>query len=301
MNNKTIPLDKIKPNDYNPNEMSEEQFTDFVNEVKHLGNKPPKPIILRPNGDFYEIVDGEHSFKAIKQLGIMELQEGWYEIADYDDIEAKRQTWKRNLGGKPNAVKTGLMFAKALQDSGMSNRQLADRMDISEATIRAYLFYAEASKLRGDHANLARLTNDQIKLYLNIASYSKAIANFWLNCGALEDALVWFGNKSFKDAKANVINFLEYIQYTFKDIIAEGFDKKLSYKEDFIPFEFSDEERLSYIQKFKNGIKKVNKLVDLKKRIKASYIWDEEVTQKTIDDYFDVYFNNPFFKFLNIT
>lgn len=292
MNEQPILIKNIKPNDYNPNEMTEEKFNELVQEVKHLG-KPPKPIILRRKGDFFEIVDGEHCYKALKELGFKELQAGWFEIVDYDDLEAKRQTYKRNLGGKNNPVKLGLMFSQALEKSGLSNRQLAEQWGISEGTIRNYLLYATASKMRNDYANLANLNVDQIRLYVKIAEGAKPIADFWLACGALEDALVWFGDEKFKEAIEKDPNFLSVIKASFKDIIDTGFHKVLSYKEDFIPSGLAGKEHERQIQKFKDGIKKASRIANLKKKMISNFNWDNSSSQERVNEYIDLYFNNP--------
>lgn len=289
VNEKTILLKNIKPNDYNPNEMTEQQFEELVREVKHLG-KPPKPIVLRDKGEFFEIVDGEHNYLALGKLGHQELQEGWYEIVDYDDIEAKRQTWKRNLGGTNNPVKTGLMFAEALEKSGMSNYQLAENWEISEGTIRNYLLYADAAKLRNDYANLALLSINQIRLYLKIADYSVDIANFWLSCGGFEDALVWHENKKFKEAEKN-LSLFPFLKLTFTYIVEQGATRVLLYKPDFIPINLSKEDEIKYIQKFKNGIKRANQMANLKKRMETYFHIDDD-GNKQITEYLDLYFNN---------
>ncbi len=282
---KTIPLNNIKPNSYNPNEMTSEQFEELVKEVKHLG-KPPKPIILRNKGEFFEIVDGEHSYRALRELNYQELQESWYEIVDYDDIEAKRQTYKRNLGGTNNPVKLGQMFAKTLQESGMSNRQLAEKWGISEGTIRNYLFYASASKLRNDYANLAKLNKKQVKLYLNIAEYAKPVADYWLTCGAIEDALIWFSDEKFDEKN------LTLIASYFIEIMKQGAEKTLSYKTDFIPLNLSPGDQKRCIQKFKNGIKRAYKMARLKKRMAAYFNLGNDSSQK-VTEYLDLYFNHP--------
>ena len=45
----TLPVSALKPNDYNPNTMSEDGFAELVDEVRHLG-RLPKPVVVRPNG-----------------------------------------------------------------------------------------------------------------------------------------------------------------------------------------------------------------------------------------------------------
>ena len=59
----TLPVGALKANDYNPNWMPEEAFAELVKEVRHLGTIP-KPIIVRPKGKKYVVVDGEHGWLA---------------------------------------------------------------------------------------------------------------------------------------------------------------------------------------------------------------------------------------------
>lgn len=288
MNEKTILLSNIYVNDWNPNEMTIDGFAEYVGEIKHLG-KPPKPIVLRRKGDGYEIIDGEHSYKALKELGYQELQEGWFEIVNYDDIEAKRQTYKRNLGGTNNPVKLGQMFAQALQESGMSNYQLAEQWGVSEGTIRNYLPYAAAAQLRNDYANLATLNKVQVKRYLKIAEYAKPIADYWLSCGAMDDALIWFSNEKFNEA---YVSLFTRVQTSFQEIMRQGAEKTLSYKTDFIPVNLTNDDQKKYIQKFKNGIKRAYKMASLRKRMEAHFNLGEETKQKIVE-YLDLYFNSP--------
>ncbi len=127
-------LTDIKPNDWNPNHMTDEEFAEYVAEVKHLG-KPPKPLVLRQNHAGYEIVDGEHAYRALVQLEYTEIPEEWYVIEQYDDFEAMRQTYKRNQHGTHDPLKQGLLFKRMMALGNVSQRQLAEQMEISEGTI----------------------------------------------------------------------------------------------------------------------------------------------------------------------
>jgi len=42
-----IALEKIHPNDWNPNEMTAEEFTELVAEVRHLGQDSARRVISR--------------------------------------------------------------------------------------------------------------------------------------------------------------------------------------------------------------------------------------------------------------
>src|SRR5690606_29130015 len=96
----TIAPAAIKPNDYNPNRMTDDEFAELVAEVRHLG-RLPKPVVVRPNGDGYVIVDGEHGWRAAQEVGLPEIT---CEVIEVDDFEAMRQTYKRNQHGQHNPV-----------------------------------------------------------------------------------------------------------------------------------------------------------------------------------------------------
>ncbi len=47
-----ISTERLRPNAYNPNAMTPDEFGELVAEVRHLG-RLPKPIVARPDGDGY--------------------------------------------------------------------------------------------------------------------------------------------------------------------------------------------------------------------------------------------------------
>lgn len=203
INNKThylsdlgdIPVTKIRLNDWNPNEMTENEFKEFVSEIKHNGN-PPKPIVLRKIDDeFYQIIDGEHCFKALREaLDVDTLPPQWYVIEEYDDIEAKRQTYKRNLGGSHNFVKLGLMFESVLKETGHSNNKLAKEWCISEGSIRNALEYVKAYRLRNSY-EVSKLSIRQIREYNRLPDGRR---DEWLDSGADLSQVDVYRNKIIK-------------------------------------------------------------------------------------------------------
>ncbi|VVB90727.1 Nucleoid occlusion protein [uncultured archaeon] len=88
-----IPVGKLKPNSYNPNEMSNEDFNSLVDSIANAGFLSTNPLLVRPiapvkNSEYeYEIVDGEHRWKACTQLGIKEVP---CEVREMSDLEAHR-------------------------------------------------------------------------------------------------------------------------------------------------------------------------------------------------------------------
>jgi hypothetical protein len=101
-----IPMDKIRPNQWNPNEMPSDLFDELVRNFEEFGFV--QPIIVRPlskeeadlSGFDYEIVDGEHRYDGLR---LMDVDEAPCIIRVLDSDAAKFQTVKMNrLRGKFN-------------------------------------------------------------------------------------------------------------------------------------------------------------------------------------------------------
>lgn len=181
-----LPTDQLRPNDYNPNRMTEEEFAELVEEVRHLG-RLPKPVVVRTAkpGDEYEIVDGEHGWRAATEAGLAEIT---CEVIEADDFEAMRQTYKRNQHGTHDRAVLGQMFRRMIGERGISNRELAKEINVSEGTIRNALMFAEAAELRNGYAPeqgagdywFEKMTTQQARDYVRLP---EGLRDRWLNAG----------------------------------------------------------------------------------------------------------------------
>lgn len=175
---------EIRPNNYNPNRMTDAQFKELVDELSRLG-RVPKPVVVRSTPAGWIIVDGEHSWRAARELGWPDVQ---CEVVDVDDVEAMRQTFKRNEHGVSQAVYLGRMFKAMLNAQELSGRELAQMIGTSEGTVRNALVYERAAELRNRYAaddlvddEIAKLTVRQVRTYVDLPS---PIRDEWLDAGA---------------------------------------------------------------------------------------------------------------------
>ena len=205
----TLKISALQPNDYNPNQMADERFAELVEEVRRLG-RLPKPVVARPNGDGqYVIVDGEHGWRAAREVGLAEIA---VEVVEVDDFEARRQTYKRNQHGEHDPILLGRMFRQMMDERDLSQRALAKEIAVSEGTVRNALLFTEAAELRNGYARAKKLTEDaktsaalvaglsvrQVRYYVRLPQMS---GGFWLDAGA--DMKVLLGVKTEKDVEAN--------------------------------------------------------------------------------------------------
>ena len=177
-----VRIERVHPNEYNPNRMTAEEFSELVAEVKHLG-RLPKPVVVRPNGEDYLIVDGEHGWRAAREAGFSEVA---CEIIGADDFEAMRQTYKRNQHGTHHPVLLGKMFRSMMEARGLSRRALADEIGVSEGSIRNALLWTEAAELRngyacGDDSRFEQLGIRELRLYVALPA---PVRDAWVDSGA---------------------------------------------------------------------------------------------------------------------
>lgn len=121
-----VPVDKIKPNEWNPNEQSEETFNQLVEEIKEDGFDHPLNLVNCPEvkGEFV-IIGGEHRWRAACLLGYKEVP---CYIHDWDEKQQKVKTVRRNLiSGKLNARKfTDLV--EELSKTGIEATEMPDTL-----------------------------------------------------------------------------------------------------------------------------------------------------------------------------
>jgi hypothetical protein len=89
-----VQIDKVYPVPYNPNYMPNEMFEALKENIQNNGLIGSILVRLHPTKkDAYEIIDGEHRWKACKELGYTEIS---IIKLDYNDINAAIQLIRFN-------------------------------------------------------------------------------------------------------------------------------------------------------------------------------------------------------------
>jgi len=92
---KNIPIDKIRPNPFQPRELSQNmEIEELAESIK--GSGVVEPILVRKKGDFYEVIAGERRWRASQLAGLKEIPAI---VREVDDIEARElsliENWHR--------------------------------------------------------------------------------------------------------------------------------------------------------------------------------------------------------------
>lgn len=146
-----LDISKVKPNSWNPNVQNERQFQAEVESI--MSNGFLAPILVRKDGESYQIIDGEHRYKALSQIvsGGMSGAKNVGELVstkkipaiviDVDEVHAKRLTIIMNeTRGRADLAKLGDLLNTIAPDLGddlivglpYTATQLEELMDIAE-------------------------------------------------------------------------------------------------------------------------------------------------------------------------
>lgn len=103
---KTLPIESVQPNPWNPNEMDEHVYARLVDEIDENGFISPINVVPMEDGS-YRIIGGEHRWRAAKELGYTDIQCVILEDARWSDEDLQKfQTVKLNiLSGKVSSQK----------------------------------------------------------------------------------------------------------------------------------------------------------------------------------------------------
>ena len=133
MNIKTIPINQIKENNWNPNELDSEGFKALVQNIKDQRVGYTQPIEVREIAENeYEVIDGAHRFKACKEAGLTEIE---CVVSEYDDTQAKLETIaKNNIRGNINLVKAANLISELNKD--ITLEEIGDRVFYNQQELK---------------------------------------------------------------------------------------------------------------------------------------------------------------------
>lgn len=109
-----VPVEKVEPNDYNPNKVAKKELSLLHTSIKHDGFTQPVVTIWDPDKEKYIIVDGFHRYFVMKSFkDIYERNQGLLPIvvieSDINDrmastVRHNRARGKHSIDGMSNMV-----------------------------------------------------------------------------------------------------------------------------------------------------------------------------------------------------
>ena len=133
---KTVKVADLRPNTWNYNTQSEQVFQKLVTSIRRHGFT--KPVVVRTAlGPVpYEILDGEHRWRAVQVLGGDTIT--IVDLGEVEDSKARELTIILNeLGGRPDDVRLGDLLREI--NAMVPLEELAQVMPFSESELDTYM------------------------------------------------------------------------------------------------------------------------------------------------------------------
>jgi ParB/RepB/Spo0J family partition protein len=131
----------IEPNKFNPNVMQDTEFQALKQDMKQNGSEGIDPILVSPYrcfyageeaNPFYVIVDGEHRWKAAKELLWESIR---CEVRELNEEEAKSLSYRKNKDrGTIDPFKEAELFKSEL-DLGLKQADVAEKFLVDPSTV----------------------------------------------------------------------------------------------------------------------------------------------------------------------
>uniref|UniRef100_A0A7C4YD08 ParB/RepB/Spo0J family partition protein n=1 Tax=candidate division WOR-3 bacterium TaxID=2052148 RepID=A0A7C4YD08_UNCW3 len=131
-NETLIPLNKIIHSPLQPrSNIDEESLKELTASIKEKGVL--QPVLVRRNGENYELVYGHRRFEAAKRAGLNEIPAIVKELSDREVIEIAiiENIQREDL----NPIDEAIAYKKLIEEFGLSHEEIAERVGKNRSTI----------------------------------------------------------------------------------------------------------------------------------------------------------------------
>ncbi|MDD5668431.1 MAG: ParB/RepB/Spo0J family partition protein [Candidatus Omnitrophica bacterium] len=131
-----LPIEKIKPNPYQPREdFNSQGMDDLVQSIKEKGII--QPVLVRRHGEHYELIAGERRYRAANMLNINELPAIIKDVDDKDSLELAliENIQRENL----NPIEEAKAYHYLIEKFGLTQEKIAEVLGKSRAGIANFL------------------------------------------------------------------------------------------------------------------------------------------------------------------
>jgi ParB family chromosome partitioning protein len=160
-----IKIDDIVPNRDQPRKnFDEDGITELALSIKENGLI--QPIVVRKNGELYELIVGERRYKAVKKAGLTEIPAV---VKDYSDDKLIELALIENVQREDlNAIEEALAYKNILERDMITQEELSKRVGKSRSYVANMVRILELPKNIRDHVSRGTISVGQAKALLSL-------------------------------------------------------------------------------------------------------------------------------------
>lgn len=127
-----VKISKIEPNREQPRKnFAEKELQELAESIKQFGVL--QPLLVKKNGEYYEIIAGERRWRAAKLAGLKEVPVIIREYTEKEIVEIAliENIQRENL----NPIEEALAYSRLMTEFNMKQEELAERVSKNRSTI----------------------------------------------------------------------------------------------------------------------------------------------------------------------
>jgi len=128
-----VPIDKVTPNDYNPNRVADTELGLLLKSIEHDGYTQPIVTVYDEAADMYVIVDGFHRyFVAKRSAAVLRSTEGMLPVVVLDKTMAERMasTVRHNRARGKHTLNGMASMVYSMLEGGQSEADICNELGL---------------------------------------------------------------------------------------------------------------------------------------------------------------------------
>jgi ParB/RepB/Spo0J family partition protein len=232
-----VALESIEPNEWNPNEMTEAEFSMLVDNITRLGFADP--LLVVEDGNRYRIIDGEHRYRAALLLGMEQVPAVVVDLAEKDQ---RMQTVRlNNIKGEWDPIKFNKLVSDMLEKHELSIEDAAYELgfaDPSEFHLLRELMRDSLpdEKTKKEFDNKAKSANTASDLYNILTDLMGTMQNpdgsLWIRKPKGSKSIWVVSNQQLVSAIVDLNNWCKKNKVTLEEKLVSILRKELAYVTD---------------------------------------------------------------------
>jgi ParB-like chromosome segregation protein Spo0J len=163
-----VPLDKVTPNDYNPNAVAKKEMGLLYISIKHDGYTQPVVTVYDEERDMYVIVDGFHRYYVCKTCPDIYESTGGYlpvVVIEKDISDRMAATVRHNRARGAHSIDGMSNIVFNMLEEGKTDAEICNVLGMEAQELLKLKYITGFAKLYGDAGfNKAWKTNRMIKV-----------------------------------------------------------------------------------------------------------------------------------------
>jgi len=163
-----IPISKIKPNRYQPRtHFSNDELSSLTESIRKEGVL--MPVLLRPQGDGYELIAGERRWRASQAAGLKEIPAV---IRDVDDLQALELAIVENEQRDDlTSIESGRAYRRMMDEFGCTQQQVAEKIGVSRVQVSNLIRLLQLSPVIKEMIENRQLSMGQARPLVGLPSH----------------------------------------------------------------------------------------------------------------------------------